>query len=157
MSSKVIVLPNKLICTSFPKGMILLLCIFYFLAFLGVMSNTEQDIQIVDYITFHSVIIIFLSMQKYIKTTFNKCTNEVVIETKGLLNNKITKICLSDVKTVEMSFGHGGSFAKGGTVVITTELNRINITSSDITKSSSRMNEKNQKIINAFVFSDFYN
>lgn len=105
MSSTVEVSQNELICKSIPKSLLVLVGAFYLLAFIGVINDQEQDFKIIDYVLFHAVILIIISTQQYIKTTFNKRTNEVDIEKRGIFNHSITKLQLSDIKSVEMSYG----------------------------------------------------
>jgi hypothetical protein len=124
---------------------------------LGTILDPQPDIQMIDYIIFHVVIIIISATQQYKKTTFNRLTNEVVISSRGILNNKTRTIKLSEIEAIDMSYGRGGNFANGGTVVLITALERINITSSDITKSSKVANKKSHQTINDFVFANQHN
>jgi hypothetical protein len=150
MSSKIKTFENQLICTSFPRGVIALVVIFYLVG-LAALINADQSLEFIDYVIFHAVLLIAVSIQQYVKTTFNLSTGEVKVTKKGIFNKNTTKFTLLDIKSIDMSYGRGSGFASGGAIVITTSDERINIASSDIIVNSAQTNEKNLKVIYAFL------
>jgi hypothetical protein len=150
MSSKIKKTENQLICTSFPWGIIALIIIFYFV-FLVALINTDQSLEFIDYVIFHAVLLIAASIQQSVKTTFNLSTAEVEVTKKGIFNKNTTKFMLSDIKSIDMSYGRGSGSASGGSIVITTSDERISIASSDIMVNSALTNKKNLKVISSFL------
>ena len=150
MSSKIEITKNQLICTSYPKGIIALVVIFYLL-FLAAIFNTDQALEVIDYIIFHAVLLFAVAIQQHIKTTFNIATGEAEVIKKGIFNKQTTKLKLSEIKNIEMSYGRGSGFSSGGSIVIVTADKRINIASSDLFKRSVLSNQKNQKIMASFL------
>lgn len=152
MSNKLKSTSNELIFSSFPDKLAILIAVFY-IVFLFAIFNSDNDLSFVDFAIFQGVILIAACIPQFKKTTINKEHDEVLIVSRGILNKTIKKLSLSDVKSVEMSFGRGSGFASGGAVVMTTGSERIVIAASDILASSIAANKDAQTTIDAFIFS----
>ena len=152
MSNKLKSTSNELIFSSFPDKLAILIAAFY-IVFLFAIFNSDNDLSFIDFAIFQGVILIAACIPQFKKTTINKVHDEVLIVSRGILNKTIKKLSLSDVKSVEMSYGRGSGSASGGAVVITTDSERVSIAASDILSSSIAANKDAQTKIDAFIFS----
>ncbi len=151
MSNKLDLTSNELVFSSFPDKLAILIASFY-VVFLLAIFNSDNDVGLVDFAIFQGVILIAACILQFKKTTINKERDEVLIVSRGILNKTTKKLSLSDVKSVEMSYGRGSGFASGGAVVLTSGSERIVIAASDILSSSIAANKEAQAKMDSFIF-----
>ncbi|WP_016957426.1 hypothetical protein ACMZOO_12885 [Catenovulum sp. SX2] len=122
---------DRLVVSAFPKCISLLVFGFLSLFWLAAVFG-DKDLKLEDYLIFNGVCLVVLAIQRSRKTMFDKHNKTVVLHTRFLWIKSEDWFSLKDVRGVEMVYGKGGRYARGGAVYLLVKDQRKAIVDSDI-------------------------
>ncbi|EWH10085.1 hypothetical protein DS2_09842 [Catenovulum agarivorans DS-2] len=130
---------ERLVVTAFPKC-ISLIAIAFLLLFWGAALFGDKDLKVEDYVIFNGVCLVVLAIQRSRKTIFDKHNKTVVLHSRFLWIKSENWFSLKDVRGVEMVYGKGGRYARGGAVYLLVKDQRKAIVDSDICFGNAERN-----------------
>ncbi|KMT65208.1 hypothetical protein [Catenovulum maritimum] len=122
---------DKLVISAFPKCIALVVAAFL-VAFWLAAATKEESLKLADYLIFNGVCLVVLAIQRSRKVIFDKRSHSVVIHNRFLWMKSEDWFALKDVSQVEMVYGKGGRYAKGGAVYLHVKDKQKAIVDSDI-------------------------
>jgi hypothetical protein len=122
---------QNIVIKSYPLVLISIVVAIALLATItGVM--TGQSVALSDAAIFYGIIIGFLLIHRYKVTIIDTERRQISFYQRNLFVNKTQNLNFDDVDTVDVHYGRGSGVAKGGALVMTSAVQRFNITDSDV-------------------------
>lgn len=130
---------QSLVVKAYPKCIVGLLSIFLAMFWYSALA-TEKVITTESYLICHAVILIVFAIQKYQICCFDKHTKTVCVISKSIIGKQEQWFSLIDVDSVEMSYGHGGQYARGSCVALVINNKPVSFIDSDICLGNRQRN-----------------
>lgn len=143
---------NRLVIKSYPLALVSLPIAFMLVATIGLMFGDDSDLRLIDGLMFYGFCIAFISFHKYRSTVLDKRQKECSIFERNLFTQKEVKLPLSDIEAFKLSFGRGGSHARGGLLRMRMkDGTEFHIIDSDIQRKHEKKTTKAKDEIEAFI------
>jgi hypothetical protein len=132
---------TKMSVKSYPRC-ILILCATFLVIFLLAAINTHNNLKVIDYVIFVSVILVVVMIQPHRVLTLDKEINQGSLLSRRLITKQEVNFKLNQIDSVEMVYGKGSQNARGGAVYMKINGQNKAIIDSDICIGNRQHNDK---------------
>ncbi|MER2491615.1 hypothetical protein [Catenovulum sediminis] len=130
---------EKIVVTAFPKCIACIALAFLIVFWIAAVAG-EKQLKMQDYLIFNGVCLVVIAIQRRRKLVVDKHSKSAVLYTHFLWVKSEDWFSLKDIKSVDMVYGRGGRYARGGAVYLNVKDKQKAIIDSDICFGNAKRN-----------------
>lgn len=141
---------ETMVVESYPLFLVSLVALLGAIIFVSWLLG-KAELDVMGWIIVCGVLSVFVLIHKYRKTVIKRGSG-VLFETRGVLGGESTEVPIGDISRIEMMFGRGSGYAKGGALVLFNRDEKIfSLIDSDVNPGSAKKAQDAMDRIKAFL------